>query len=69
MGNLIECPVCKEVGKKQILGRLLETGELMVLRFHHGTTIIKSLEYSVVCGCGYALKVSNGGTVSIQQTI
>ena len=60
-GFLVECPVCLESGKKQILGRVLDNGDFLVLRFHHGTTILRSKEYSLVCGCGYLMNIS--GTV------
>lgn len=62
--NLIQCPNCFKMGRKQILGRILEDGTFLVLRFHHGTTIIRAKEYSVVCGCGFVYQVA--GT-AIQQ--
>lgn len=58
--NLIICPMCAKVGKKQILGRLLPNGQFLVLRFHHGTTIIQSTQYSIVCGCGYQVNITMG---------
>ena len=58
--NLIVCPNCQKVGKKQVLGRVMDSGEFMVLRFHHGTTIISSQQYEIVCGCGYKVAVING---------
>jgi len=61
-GTLITCPICRD--KKPVLGRLTESGEFIVLRFHHGTTIINSKEYSVLCGCGYTLNVANGTIVT-----
>lgn len=57
-GQLIECPVCNRLGKKQILGRVLTNGDLLVLRFHHGTTIIRNTEYQLVCGCGFVFDIS-----------
>ena len=66
-GILVECPRCAELGKKQILGRVLTNGDLLVLRFHHGTTIIHANDYSLVCGCGYVFDIS--GTVVTQMNI
>jgi hypothetical protein len=60
-GQLLECPLCKEKGKRQVLGKVLNNGDLLVLRFHHGTTICRSESYSLMCGCGFAYNVS--GTV------
>lgn len=58
--NLVSCPECAKVGKKQVLGRVMDGGEFMVLRFHHGTTIIQSQQYEIVCGCGFKVAVTNG---------
>ena len=66
-GVLIECPNCAKLGKKQILGRMLTNGDMLVLRFHHGTTILRANEYSLVCGCGYIFDIS--GTVITQTTL
>ena len=60
-GFLIECPNCAKLGKKQILGRVMPTGDLMVLRFHHGTTLVKTSSYQLICGCGFTFDIS--GTV------
>ena len=60
-GSLIECPDCADKGIKQILGRVMPTGEMLVLRFHHGTTILRAPSYQLVCGCGFTWNIS--GTV------
>ncbi len=60
-GQLLNCPNCERVGKKQFLGRIMPNGDLIVLRFHHGTTIVKSENYSLACGCGFKFDIS--GTV------
>lgn len=60
-GQLIACPACLNKGKQQYLGRILPNGDLIVLRFHHGTTLIKASNYYLVCGCGFKFDVS--GTV------
>lgn len=60
-GFLVECPQCAKLGKKQILGRVMPTGELLVLRFHHGTTLLSATEYNLKCGCGFTWNIS--GTV------
>ena len=61
--SLLVCPNCKTLGKQQVLGRVLENGQFLVLRFHHGTTIIQSNQYTVTCGCGYQFSVANGTVV------
>ena len=55
-GTLLYCPVCTI--KTQVLGRLLPTGELLVLRFHSGTTLLKSDSYTLSCGCGFTYFIS-----------
>jgi hypothetical protein len=64
-GFLLECPNCFRYGKKQVLGRLLDNGDLLVLRFHHGTTLIRTPDFSLICGCGYVFNIS--GTVIEHQ--
>lgn len=64
-GQLLACPNCAQSGIKQILGKVRDSGDLLILRFHHGTTIVKSSEYSIVCGCGFVFNVS--GTVVTGQ--
>lgn len=64
--NLLVCPNCKKEGKTQVLGRILENGQFLVLRFHHGTTLVQASQYSIVCGCGYQFNVANGTVVLTQ---
>lgn len=66
-GVLVECPDCARIGKKQILGRVLDNGDLLVLRFHHGTTMLRALEYSLLCGCGYSFNIM--GTTILPQAL
>ena len=50
--RLIYCPVCVKLGKINVLGEMTNDG-IIIKRFHKGQTIIKSEEFSVVCGdCG-----------------
>lgn len=65
-GSLLYCVNCQTTNKPQVLGRLLNTGELLVLRFHSGTTLLKSDHISLSCGCGFTYLLS--GTV-VQGTI
>lgn len=64
MNNLLTCPNCAKLGKKQILGRMMEGGQFLVLRFHHGTTIVQATEAKIICGCGYEFNVSSGTVVT-----
>ncbi len=66
--ELLLCPNCKKLGKTQVLGKLMTDGTFMVLRFHHGTTIIESQTYKIVCGCGYQFSVDNG-TIVVNQSV
>lgn len=66
-GILIECPICKEKGKKQVLGKILENGDCLVLRFHHGTTILKAESYTLHCGCGFTYGVSGTTITQMNQ--
>lgn len=51
-GDLIYCPRCEKIGKKEILGAMYN-GRFTVLRFHRGETIIESEQFDVYCGvCG-----------------
>lgn len=50
---LIQCGNCEVNGKREILGEIDEDGNLSVMRFHNGKTILLSNNYSVICGgCG-----------------
>lgn len=73
-GQLIRCPnpECYKVNKRgerrdQILGRVLDDGRLMVMRFVDGTTIVSSQTYQLICGCEYGFTIS--GTVVEQNII
>lgn len=50
--NLIVCSVCEGQGKKEILGELTPEGFFSVLRFHQGSTVFESQEFTVRCRCG-----------------
>ena len=68
-GFLVECPNCAKLGKKQILGRVMSTGDLLVLRFHHGTTLLRSTNYELICGCGFVFDISGTIVNSAQMAI
>jgi len=68
-GTLLYCPICQFTQKPQILGRLLSTGELLILRFHSGTSLLKCESYSLSCGCGFAFLIHQGsiaGTIRLE---
>ena len=74
-GSLIVCPNCaRRLDKEgqpinQVLGRVMDDGNFMVLRFHHGTTILNvGSDYSVKCGCGYEYHVAHGTSVMIDRS-
>lgn len=50
--KLIICPQCAQNGKKEVLGEIDEQGNISVLRFHKGKTIIVSQSFQVKCTCG-----------------
>lgn len=57
-GTLLFCPMCARTEKPQVLGRLFENGDFMILRFHQGTTVLRSGRYSISCGCGFTYHIS-----------
>lgn len=72
-GRLLQCPNadCYKINKrgehaKQMLGRVLEDGNLMIMRFKDGTTVVNAESYQLVCGCGHGYTVM--GTV-VEQNI
>lgn len=48
--NFIVCPNCEQNGTINILGEIKNNGDLVVLRFHKGETIVKGDSFTVVCG-------------------
>src|SRR3990167_9403089 len=48
--NLIICPSCSKRGLIQVLGEISPDGDLLVMRFKKGLTIIKGGEFEVECG-------------------
>lgn len=69
-GQLLVCPHCAPGEKHLVLGRLLTNGDMMILRFHSGTTILHADHYNLSCGCGFTFQIQ--GTVvtgTIQLTI
>lgn len=61
IGTLLSCPVCALTPKPQILGRLYPNGDVLILRFHSGTTLLRSGNINISCGCGFSYQLS--GTV------
>lgn len=57
-GTLLRCPLCTI--KSQVLGRILPNGEVLILRFHSGTTIIQAAKLTLSCYCGYSYMIENG---------
>lgn len=51
---------------QQVLGRVIDSGEVAVIRFNSGTTLIKCDHYQISCGCGFSYLIS--GT-TIEGTI
>ena len=68
-GQLLYCPDCSHTDKPQVLGRLLDSGEFLILRFHSGTTLLHSDTYEITCGCGFTYEIAGTtiiGTVKIK---
>lgn len=59
-GTLLSCPICQVTPHPngrlfpQILGRLMPNGQLVILRFRQGTTVIQSGNVTLQCGCGFS---------------
>jgi len=66
-GLLLYCQSHEHPEKPQVLGRILENGDLLVLRFHSGTTIIHSDTYELQCGCGFRYQIQ--GTTIVGTSI
>lgn len=60
-GTLLYCQSHAHPDKPQVLGRLMDNGSLLVLRFHSGTTVLQSTSYVLSCGCGFTYSIM--GTV------
>jgi uncharacterized Zn finger protein len=73
MKKLLICPNCFSQGKKEVLGELDEEGNLVIMRFHNGTTKVISPLMMVKCGkCGEVVfyrKPQNFTYVEQKQTI
>lgn len=50
MKRLLACPICFINGHKEILGELDEDGNIIIKRFHNGSTKIVADSYKVICG-------------------
>jgi hypothetical protein len=51
--NFLVCPTCHEAGRKEVLGELDNEGNLIIMRFHNGSTKVISPLMQVQCGrCG-----------------
>lgn len=50
MKNLLICPVCFAHGKKEVLGELDEQGNLVIMRYRQGSTVVTSSNMVVRCG-------------------
>jgi hypothetical protein len=54
-GTLLYCTHClSESGKHPVLGRLLISGGVLVMRYHVGTTILQASNITLSCGCGFS---------------
>jgi hypothetical protein len=62
-GSLLYCQSHAHLTKPQVLGRILDNGDLLILRFHSGTTLLHAEHYELSCGCGFMYAIS--GTVVV----
>lgn len=60
-GSLIICPDCLQNGQRHILGSVTNGGDLIIRRFTNGVqeVTVKSVEYMIVCNCGFGTVVTN----------
>lgn len=64
--NYILCQDCRSLGHNQVLGKLTETGSLIIMRNKNGTTIINATTYDLLCGCGYRITITGGAITNGQ---
>lgn len=48
--NLIFCGKCETRGVRQVLGEIDTEGNIAVMRFHKGFTLISGASFSIYCG-------------------
>lgn len=63
--QLIVCPNCAKNKARSMLGSITSEGFFIVrLRTHNDQLMIRSESYSVMCDCGYQIKVEYGKITS-----
>lgn len=57
---ILHCPKCKERKDNINLGSITSEGYLIVKRQFGRMTMVMSKEYSVICDCGYFIRIHDG---------
>lgn len=57
---LLQCPNCKNKKDYVNLGSVSSEGYIILKRQYGRFTTIMASEYSVICDCGYYIRVENG---------
>ncbi len=59
--HLLHCPRCKQDNDSYVnLGSITSEGYLILMRKHQRQTMIMADSYSVICDCGYYIRVEYG---------
>lgn len=64
-GTLLICPLCQnkeinEFGTYRSFGSISPMGDIIILRKGQKRTVIKALEFSIECQCGYSIYYKQG---------
>ena len=59
--HLLHCPKCKQNGEiNTSLGSITSEGYLIIMQKHARQTMIMADAYSVICTCGYYIRIESG---------
>lgn len=62
--HILHCPQCKERKDYVNLGSISSEGYLILKRKQNRYTMIMAQEYSIICDCGYFIRVHEGRIVA-----
>ena len=64
----IKCPNCQSIRIKEVLGEVLENGDIQILRSYHNSnkgrsTIVRGNDFMLICGrCRESAYLKKGGS-------